>query len=114
MIEGQKVIKVFSRQDKVIEEFDELNEELRKNATTANVFANILMPIMVNLSYVNYALIAMVGGIFAINEVLTIGVVIAFLQFTLTLSQLINQIFLMLKSVLTTIYISAHFFIILV
>src|SRR5690625_7838381 len=91
MIEGQKVIKVFSRQDKVIEEFDELNEELRKNATTANVFANILMPIMVNLSYVNYALIAMVGGIFAINEVLPIGVVAAFLQFTRTLEQPSNR-----------------------
>lgn len=103
MIEGQKVIKVFSRQDKVIEEFDELNEELRKNATTANVFANILMPIMVNLSYVNYALIAMVGGIFAINGVLTIGVVIAFLQFTRTLSQPINQISQQMNAVLTAL-----------
>ncbi|GAA4060481.1 ABC transporter ATP-binding protein [Amphibacillus indicireducens] len=100
MIEGQKVVKVFSRQEKVIEEFDLLNEELRKNATKANVFANILMPIMINLSYVLYALTAMVGGIFAINGVLTIGTVIVFLQYTRTMSQPINQVSQQMNSVL--------------
>src|SRR5690625_2422632 len=103
MIEGQKVIKVFSRQDKVIEEFDELHEELRKNATTANVFANILMPIMDNLSYVNYALSAMVEGIFAINNVLAISVVVAFLHFTRTLSQRIKHISQQMNAVLTAL-----------
>lgn len=103
MIEGQKVIKVFSRQEKVIEEFDLLNEELRKNATTANVYANILMPIMINLSYVLYALVAMVGGIFAINGVLTIGTIIVFLQYTRTLSQPINQVSQQMNSVLTAL-----------
>jgi len=103
MIEGQKVIKVFSRQEKVIEEFDVLNEELRKNATKANVFANILMPIMINLSYVLYALVAMIGGIFAINGVLTIGTVIVFLQYTRTMSQPINQVSQQMNSVLTAL-----------
>ena len=103
MIEGQKVVKVFSRQEKVFDEFDELNESLRKNATTANIFANILMPIMVNLSYVNYAIVAMVGGIFAINGVLTIGVVVVFLQFTRTLSQPINQVSQQMNAVLTAL-----------
>lgn len=103
MIEGQKVVKVFSRQEKVIEEFDVLNEELRKNATKANVFANILMPIMINLSYVLYALTAMIGGIFAINGVLTIGTVIVFLQYTRTMSQPINQVSQQMNSVLTAL-----------
>lgn len=103
MIEGQKVIKVFSRQEKVIEEFDALNEELRKNATKANVFANILMPIMINLSYVLYAFTAMAGGVLAIKGFLTIGTVIVFLQYTRTLSHPINQISQQMNSVLTAL-----------
>ncbi|WP_440896453.1 ABC transporter ATP-binding protein [Amphibacillus sp. Q70] len=103
MIEGQKVIKVFSRQKIVIDEFELLNEELRKNATTANIFANILMPIMINLSYVLYAITAMVGGLFAINGALSIGTVIAFLQFTRTLSQPINQVSQQMNAVLTSL-----------
>ncbi|MBU5594998.1 ABC transporter ATP-binding protein/permease [Amphibacillus sp. MSJ-3] len=103
MIEGQKVIKVFSRQERVIEEFEVLNEALRNSATSANIFANILMPIMVNLSYVLYAITAMVGGLFAINGTLSIGTVIAFLQFTRTLSQPINQISQQMNAVLTSL-----------
>lgn len=103
MIEGQKVVKVFSRQKIVIDEFELLNEELRKNATTANIFANILMPIMVNLSYVLYAITAMIGGLFAINGALSIGTVIAFLQFTRTLSQPINQVSQQMNAVLTSL-----------
>lgn len=103
MIEGQKVVKVFSRQEKVISEFEELNEKLRVNATKANVFANILMPIMINLSYVLYALTAMAGGVLAINEVLTIGTVIVFLQYTRTLSQPINQVSQQMNAVLSAL-----------
>lgn len=103
MIEGQKVIKVFSRQEKVIEEFEVLNESLRKNATTANIFANILMPIMVNLNYTLYAVIAMVGGLFAITGTLTIGTVVAFLQFTRSFSQPINQVSQQMNAVLTAL-----------
>ncbi|MBM7542079.1 ABC transporter ATP-binding protein [Amphibacillus cookii] len=103
MIEGQKVIKVFSRQDKVIEEFEELNEELRVNATQANTFANILMPIMGNLSYMLYAITAMIGGLFAIMNTLTLGTVIAFLQFTRTFSMPIVQISQQLNAVLTAL-----------
>src|SRR5699024_6513315 len=103
MIEGQKVIKVFSRQDKIIEEFDVINESLRENATRANVFANILMPIMVNLSYVLYAILAMVGGMFAISGTVTIVTVIVFLQFSRSLSQPINQISQQMNTVLTAL-----------
>ena len=101
MIEGQKVVKVFSRQDKVLEEFEVLNEDLRKSATSANTFANILMPIMGNLSYILYSITAMVGGLLAINSILTLGTVIAFLQFTRTFTQPIMQISQQINAVLT-------------
>ncbi|GEM04392.1 ABC transporter [Halolactibacillus miurensis] len=101
MIEGQKVIKVFSRQEKVYEEFDTLNEGLRQSATTANTFANVLMPIMGNLSYILYSITAMVGGLLAIEEILTLGTVVAFLQFTRTFSQPIMQVSQQINAVLT-------------
>lgn len=101
MIEGQKVIKVFSRQEKVLEEFEVLNEGLRQSATSANTFANILMPIMGNLSYILYSITAMVGGLLAINSILTLGTVIAFLQFTRTFTQPIMQISQQINAVLT-------------
>lgn len=101
MIEGQKVIKVFSRQKKVFDEFDALNEGLRQSATKANTFANILMPIMGNLSYILYSITAMVGGLLAIEEILTLGTVVAFLQFTRTFSQPIMQVSQQINAVLT-------------
>ncbi len=101
MIEGQKVIKVFSRQEKVHDEFDTLNEGLRQSATTANTFANILMPVMGNLSYILYSITAMVGGLLAIEEILTLGTVVAFLQFTRTFSQPIMQVSQQINAVLT-------------
>ncbi|MDE5569916.1 MAG: ABC transporter ATP-binding protein, partial [Ruminococcus sp.] len=67
MIDGQKVVKVFCHEDKANEEFNKLNEELCEAATRANTFANILMPIMNNLSYLHYAVTAIVGGIMAVK-----------------------------------------------
>lgn len=101
MIEGQKVIKVFSRQEKVQSEFETLNEKLRVSATKANIFANVLMPIMGNLSYILYSITAMVGGLLTIGNILTLGTVIAFLQFTRTFSQPLMQISQQLNAVLT-------------
>lgn len=101
MIEGQKVVKVFSRQEQVKNDFKVYNEDLRVNATSANTFANILMPVMMNLSYALYAITAMAGGILAINELLTLGTVVAFLQFTRTFSQPITQMSQQLNAALT-------------
>lgn len=103
MIEGQKVVKVFSRQAQVVEKFDELNETLRINATQANTFANILMPIMGNLSYILYAITAMAGGLLAIQNLLSLGTVIAFLQYTRNLSMPITQISQQLNAVLSAL-----------
>lgn len=92
MIEGQKVVKVFGREEQVRTDFKELNEKLRLAATDANTYANIIMPIMMNLSYVNYALTAIAGAVLAIRGLTDIGSIASFLQFTRSFSQPITQI----------------------
>ena len=66
MMQGQKVIKVFTHEDKAIEEFEGINEELFDSAYKANYYANIMMPIMGNLGYVNYVICAIIGGLLSI------------------------------------------------
>ena len=92
MIEGQKVVKVFCHEDKAKEEFGVLNEDLFHDARGANTFAGMLMPLMNNLSYLNYAATAMVGGVFAVFYGLDIGTLASFLQYTRSFSQPITQI----------------------
>ncbi|MEG2935281.1 MAG: ABC transporter ATP-binding protein [Clostridium sp.] len=94
VIHGQKVVKVFCHEEKTKADFNKLNEELCKNSTEANKFANIMMPIMGNLGHLQYVLIAMVGGILAINGVggLTLGGIAAFLQLTKSFTMPINQV----------------------
>lgn len=103
MIEGQKVVKVFCHEKAAKEEFNALNTSLCEAATNANTFANILMPIMGNLSHVLYAITAMVGGVLTIYNIITLGTVVAFLQFTRSFSQPITQISQQLNSVLTAL-----------
>ncbi len=105
MIDGQKVVKVFCHEDKATEEFNQLNEELCEAATRANTFANILMPIMNNLSYLHYAATAIVGGIMAVNGFggMNIGKLVSYLQFTRQFSQPITQVSQQLNSVLTAL-----------
>ena len=78
MIEGLKVVKVFNYEEKAKEEYGKLNENLRKASTNANTFASILMPIMGNLSYLNYACTAVLGAILVINNWMDIGSVASF------------------------------------
>lgn len=94
MIEGQKVVKVFNHEDETIADFSELNEELRENATKANTYANILMPIMGNIGNITYLLTAVVGTIFSLTGVttLTIGGIASFVQFTKSITMPISQI----------------------
>lgn len=98
MINGQKVIKVFCHEEKTKEEFNHKNEELCDDATQANAFANILMPIMGNLGNLQYVLIAILGGTMALTGVagLTIGTIASFLQlsrsFVNPISQISNQL----------------------
>ena len=103
LIEGQKVVKVFCHEPECKAEFDALNADLCDAATNANTFANILMPIMGNLSHVHYAVTAIVGGILAINGVLSLGTVVVFLQYTRSFSQPVTQLSQQFNAVLTAL-----------
>lgn len=105
LIDGQKVVKVFCHEDIANAEFDKLNNELCEAATRANTFANILMPIMNNLSYLHYAATAVVGGIMSVNGFggMNIGKLISYLQFTRQFAQPITQVSQQLNSVLTAL-----------
>lgn len=101
MINGQKVIKVFTYEEEAKAHFDEINDELCKNMTTANKFANILMPMLNNLGNLEYVLVAIIGGAIAIkgNGALTIGSIATFLQLTQSFNQPIMQMSNQLNSV---------------
>ncbi|MGX7195840.1 ABC transporter ATP-binding protein [Enterococcus olivae] len=94
MMHGQKVIKIFNHEKETIEQFDVLNEQLADDATKANGYANILMPVMMNLLNIQYVLIAIVGGLLSINglAVLSIGAIASFLQLSRSLNMPISQI----------------------
>ena len=105
MIEGQKVVKVFCHEDVVEGEFAQLNENLRQAATSANTYASIIMPIMGNLSYVNYALISALGAWMTISGIggMDIGKLATFLQYSRSFSQPITQISMLFNSILASL-----------
>lgn len=92
IIEGQKVVKVFNHEEEVVNHFNEVNEKLRKVSTSANSFANMLGPIMNNLTHIAYALAAALGGILAIKSVLSPGEIVAFLQYIRSFMQPISNV----------------------
>lgn len=104
MIEGQRVVKVFCHEDKVKGDFDVINENLCNAATSANTCANILMPIMGNLSYMHYAITAAAGAFLVIKGVIgDLGTIASFLQFTRSFSQPITQMSQQFNSVLSAL-----------
>ena len=92
MIEGQKVVKVFCHEEKAIADFDQLNESLREASTNAQRYAGSMMPLMGNLTHINYAINCCVGGLFAISGALSVGSLLAFLQYVRQVSQPVTQI----------------------
>ena len=95
MINGQKVVKVFCHEEKAKQKFDGRNDELFQNANAANKYANILMPIMANLGYFLYVIVAILGGYLAISGIspdLTLGAIISFLQLTRSFTNPISQV----------------------
>lgn len=91
MIEGQKVVKVFCHEDSSVNAFAGLNEALRESSARANSLANILMPLMGNLSHINYALVSILGAFLAIKGRIDIGSIASFLQYTRSFSQPVTQ-----------------------
>ena len=94
MIEGQKVVKVFCRENRINEDFKTYNGRLREASYYANSYSIILFPIMGNLSYLLYVLTAIIGAALAINHIggLDLGGIASFLQFTRSFGQPINQL----------------------
>lgn len=92
MIEGQKVIKVFCHEDKAIEDFKKHNEELRKASTGAQTFAGFMMPMLGNLSHINYAVTCCAGGLLTIAGMFDIGSLVSYLQYTKQVSNPIAQV----------------------
>ena len=102
MINGQKVVKVFCHEDEAKEEFDKINNELCEASTKANIFANILMPIMGNLGHLQYVLVAMIGGALALKGFggVTVGIIASFLQLSRSFSMPISQVAQQLNSII--------------
>ena len=99
MINGQRVVKVFTHEDVCKAQFDELNEKLRKDAYLAGAYSNCMGPLNNNLGYAQYAILAIAGGLLAVysgGSLLTLGKLISFLtlsrSFNMPISQVSNQI----------------------
>lgn len=92
IISGQKVVKVFSFEDNVEKKFDELNQKLGGFAFKAQLFSQAIMPIMLSINAMNYAMTAAVGGILAIKMGLDIGGLMVFLQYSRQFGGPINQL----------------------
>ncbi len=102
MINGQKVVKVFCHEAEAQEGFDQVNNALFESADKANKYANILMPILINIGNIQYVIIAMAGGALALSGIgpgITLGVIATFLQLSKSLSNPISQISQQLNSV---------------
>ena len=92
MMQGQKVIKVFCHENESKAGFDRLNEQLCDSVTNANTYANILMPCIMNIGNLGYVLVAVVGGMLAVNNILTIGSIAAFLQYIKAFTNPVGQV----------------------
>lgn len=94
MMEGQKVVKVFCHEEKSLEEFRRINEDLRESMDKANTFANITMPVNGNIGNISYVLCAVVGAMLALSGYagLTLGTLVSFLTLNRNSTQPVSQI----------------------
>ena len=99
MMEGQKVVKVFNYEEESKKKFDELNEDLCESMTKANMYANILMPCIMNIGNLGYVLVAVIGGILSVNGILTIGSIAAFLQYVKAFTNPLGQVSQQMNSI---------------
>lgn len=90
-IEGQKVVKVFNHETLVLKEFETLNGQLREAANQAQFNSNIMFPVLGNISYINYALTASVGGYLVVFQGMDVGALASFLQYSRTFAQPLAQ-----------------------
>jgi len=102
MMNGQKVVKVFCHEEESIRRFDELNDKLFESASSANTFANVMMPANAQLGNISYVLCAMVGGILALGGVggFTLGGLASFLSFNKSFMMPVNQVSQQMNSII--------------
>lgn len=112
MINGQKVVKVFCYEDKSKEKFDELNDELCKQVYNANKYANNIGPVNGALGNIQYSVLALVGGVLAVNGIgnVSVGLIVSFLQLSKTFIRPINQFSRQLNSVIMALAGSKRIF----
>ena len=101
MMDGQKVVKVFCHEEKSLEQFRRINEELRESANLANKFSNIMMPVNANLGNISYVLCAVVGAVMALGGYwgLTLGTLVSFLTLNKNFTQPVTQISQQMNSI---------------
>ena len=104
-LSGQKVVKIFNHEEKSIDEFEKLNEELFQSAKNASSYASIVAPVVSNIGNIFFVLTAIVGSSLAINSVggVTIGIVAAYMQFAKNFTQPFMQITQQLNSINTAL-----------
>ena len=102
MMEGQKVVKVFTHEQKTLEGFRDLNDKLRDSAKQANSFANIIMPVTAQLGNISYAICALAGAAMAVSGVgsVTLGTVMAFLALNKSFNMPISQVSMQANSII--------------
>ena len=102
MMEGQKVVKVFTHEQKALAGFRELNNQLKDSADKANSFANIMMPINAQLGNISYAICALVGAAMAVGNVggMTLGTVVAFLSLNKSFNMPVSQVSMQANSII--------------
>lgn len=102
-ISGQHVIKTYSQEKRVIQQFNQRNEQLKQSGFWSSVFAGFIPKTMNMLNVLSFGLIALFGGIFAINQLITVGVIVIFVeyarQFTRPLNELSNQFNVLLSAI---------------
>lgn len=112
MMNGQKVVKVFTHEEESIEKFNELNDQLFESADNANKFGNILMPVNAQIGNISYVLCAMIGGALALNGVggFTLGGLASFLTFNKSFGQPINQLSMQINNIVMALAGSERIF----
>ena len=102
MMEGQKVVKVFTHEQQTLDGFRQLNDQLKESAKQANSFANIMMPVNAQLGNISYAICALTGAAMAVGGVggMTLGTVVAFLSLNKGFNMPISQVSMQANSVI--------------
>lgn len=102
-VTGQKVVKVFCHEERAIEEFVELNDDLKNKQIKAQFFGGIMGPVMGNLSQVSYSITACVGGLFCIAGKLSVGDLSVFVNYSRQFSRPINEISMQVNTIFSAL-----------